>query len=392
MTVNPKELRSLRHVRTADVYKAGALAGTLSRSAEGTVVFEYVDAYSGPDVAFTLPQTQRRVESAGGAVPAFFAGLLPEGHRLTVLRRAVKTSLDDELSLLLAIGSDLPGDVQVVPQGTAPKKQEELAVGDPVALDFRALTEGVDAHGIAGVQEKASASMLNVPLNMAGLPAILKIAPKEYPLLVENEMLHLEGAQKLNLPVALARVVHDKNGVAGLISRRFDRGADGERFALEDAAQVMGITPSQKYNVSAEEVTIELAKKTHQPRIAVRALYLQWIYAWLTGNGDLHAKNLSVLQSPEGTWNLSPIYDVPCTALYRDFTLALPVSGKTRKLKLEHWDEFADSIGLPHKAARSANEIALKAAAAVDLRDLPLTGSPLNGALGEISARRFALA
>ena len=44
--------------------------------------------------------------------------LLPEGRRLGALRRAVKTSADDELSLLLAVGADAIGDVQVVPSGT----------------------------------------------------------------------------------------------------------------------------------------------------------------------------------------------------------------------------------------------------------------------------------
>jgi serine/threonine-protein kinase HipA len=49
------------------------------------------------------------VETGSGALPAFFSGLLPEGHRLTVLKNAVKTSLGDELSLPLAVGADVPG-------------------------------------------------------------------------------------------------------------------------------------------------------------------------------------------------------------------------------------------------------------------------------------------
>ena len=53
----------------------------------------------------------------GGGLPPFFAGLLPEGHRLAVLRRDVETSADDELTLLLAVGADAPGDaLPAVPQ------------------------------------------------------------------------------------------------------------------------------------------------------------------------------------------------------------------------------------------------------------------------------------
>nr|VDG61906.1 Serine/threonine-protein kinase HipA [Streptococcus thermophilus] len=386
-----KDLQALRHVRHADVYKAGVLAGELARRDDGSVAFTYTDGYAGPDVAFTLPRTESGFVAAAGAVPPFFAGLLPEGRRLTILQKAIKTSLDDELSLLLAIGNDLPGDVQVVSRETAPSVAPPLLRGNLEELDFRAAMTEVDGQGIAGVQEKASASMLNMPINLPEASAILKIAPHEYPYLVENEYMHLTAAKGLSLPVAEASIIEDSHGVSGLLVRRFDRDAGRGRIAMEDAAQILGITPAQKYNVSSEDAVLALAPRTRQPRVTTRALYLQWVFAWLTGNGDMHAKNLSLLQSEDGSWGLSPIYDIPCTALYRDFTLALSVSGRTKKLRARHWDEFADSIGLPLKAAHSANQIALKAAAEIDLSALPLTGSPLNGALRELETRRVEL-
>lgn len=39
------------------------------------------------------------------------------------------------------------------------------------------------------------------------------------------------------------------------------------------------------------------------------------VFAWLTGNGDLHAKNVSVLQQA-GEWRIAPIYDAPPTVPY----------------------------------------------------------------------------
>ena len=113
-------LEVLKRVHGADVYKSGILAGNLSRTDEGAVRFTYVKEYLGegnPPVAFSLPLSGEPVETPHGALPAFFAGLLPEGHRLAVLKNAAKTSLDDEMTLLLAIGADVPGDVQVVPAG-----------------------------------------------------------------------------------------------------------------------------------------------------------------------------------------------------------------------------------------------------------------------------------
>ena len=44
-----------------------------------------------------LPRRPRH----GRSLPAFFAGLPPEGRRRTALRQGVETSADDELSLLL---------------------------------------------------------------------------------------------------------------------------------------------------------------------------------------------------------------------------------------------------------------------------------------------------
>jgi serine/threonine-protein kinase HipA len=100
----------VRSVQCADVYKAGRFAATLQRVNGGTE-FSYLATYDGPPVATTLPRTTDPFITPAGAVPAFFAGLLPEGRRFSSLQRAIKTSADDELSLLLAVGSDTIGDV-----------------------------------------------------------------------------------------------------------------------------------------------------------------------------------------------------------------------------------------------------------------------------------------
>src|SRR5947208_8159503 len=116
--MSPRDLEAIRSVDVADVYKAGRLAARLRRTAGG-VEFAYLPDYldDGVAVATTLPLSATPRLTPAGAVPPFFAGLLPEGRRLSSLRRAVKTSADDELSLLLAVGRDPLGDTQVVPAG-----------------------------------------------------------------------------------------------------------------------------------------------------------------------------------------------------------------------------------------------------------------------------------
>ncbi|MGO4103269.1 type II toxin-antitoxin system HipA family toxin [Leifsonia sp. YAF41] len=394
------DLQQLKFLRDADVYKSGTLAGRLRRTDSGGVEFSYSAGYlvSGlPPVAASLPLSTDIVEAPSGALPPFFAGLLPEGHRLSVLKNAAKTSYSDELTLILAVGADAPGDVQVVPAGENPLEPDSLAdPSHPADLDFAALADAVDLHSLPGVQNKASASMLTTPLALAGKRYLLKLDPPEHPHLVANEAAHLAGAARLKIPVARARIITDRNNLPGLLVERFDRtrGADGiwGRLPLEDGTQVMGLPPAAKYGVTAEEVTFALSRLCAAPVVARRNAYLQFAFAWLTGNGDLHAKNLSILGNHSGAFAMAPVYDVPCTLLYGDNTLALSLSGKTRNLKAKHWEEFADSLGLPQKAAQAAKQIALKAATAIRLEDLPFAGSPLNGTMRELRARRSEFA
>ena len=79
------DVAELRFVGAAEVYKRARLAGRLVRETAG-VRFEYESEYlddpDAPAVATTLPRTAEPVITPAGAVPPFFAGLLPEGRRL----------------------------------------------------------------------------------------------------------------------------------------------------------------------------------------------------------------------------------------------------------------------------------------------------------------------
>ncbi|WP_415856941.1 type II toxin-antitoxin system HipA family toxin [Sinomonas sp. G460-2] len=387
-----RDLAKLRFVPTADVYKAGILAAHLTRTREGAVAFAYTPEYlaaGGAPVASTLPAGAEPAVHPG--LPPFFAGLLPEGHRLTVLRSAVKTSPDDELSVLLAVGADVPGDVQVVPSGERPEEPPVVAELDGEPVDFSKLADTLDLHGLPGVQDKVSASMLTAPLAARGGRYILKLDPPDHPHLVLNESLHLLMAAGMRLPVATHSLRWDTAERAGLLVRRFDRapGGDGwRRLPLEDGAQLLGVLPAMKYGVSTEDVIRTVADACNARPVALRNLYMQFLFAWLTGNGDLHAKNVAALGDGAGNTTVAPIFDIPCTLLYGDESVALPVGGATRRLKASHWAGLAQDIGLPAKAARSAALTALRVADKVDLGALPFTGTRLHRAQRELRTRR----
>ncbi|MDP2480166.1 MAG: HipA N-terminal domain-containing protein, partial [Candidatus Palauibacterales bacterium] len=202
-----RALQDLRAVERASVFKGGAPAGSLERRRDA-VVFAYEEGYlrgEGPPVATTLPLSADPVVThAAGALPPFFSGLLPEGRRLSALRAAVKTSADDELTLVLAVGGDTVGDVQVLPEGEEPEAVEpRVTVGEWSEVRFTDLfraslggAEGVDRVAIPGVQDKVSARMIDVPVARENARFVLKLDPPEFPHLVANEAFFLAAARR----------------------------------------------------------------------------------------------------------------------------------------------------------------------------------------------------
>ena len=81
--------------------------------------------------------------------------------------------------------------------------------------------------------------------------------------------------------------------------------------------------------------------------VAARSALTQFAFAWLTGNGDLHAKNLPVLQEPSGEWRVAPIYDIPSTLRYGDTTVALTLQGADSNLSRKRFTAFGAALGLP---------------------------------------------
>ena len=276
------------------------------------------------------------------------------------LRRSVKTSPDDEFSLLLAVGRDPVGDVQVVPEGVQPVQPGPLIMVQHSFEEIRfreVLADAgvIDKVAIPGVQEKASAGVISVPIARSGNRYILKIDPPEYPSIVDNEFYFISFAKSIGVPTVDAELVQDADGTKGLLLRRFDRLSepDGSTTALacEDACQLLRRWPGDKYNVSYEEVAQAVASVCAAEVIASRDVFRQVCFAWLTGNGDVHAKNISVVRSLDGEWSVAPAYDLPSTALYGDVSMALTLDGRTTELSRRSILSYASTLNLSEVAA-----------------------------------------
>ncbi|MDI9916320.1 type II toxin-antitoxin system HipA family toxin [Rhodococcus sp. IEGM 1379] len=358
---------SLREVENADVYINDTPVATLTRNTDDSIQFDYNAAtptnssIRSHSVSWSLLiDGHYPVVTTAGAVPPFFAGLLPEGVRLGAVVSSTKTSVDDHLTLLLAVGADMIGNVRVVPTGTTPP--ERLPMFSPERdTDFRnifgRLAGSVDEDpvALAGVQPKVSANMWSVPTSTASGPAILKLTPPTgFPSLSENEHFFMEMAAACGLRVPRTRLLHDAVGRSALLVERFDR-VNGRRIAQEDACQVSGLYPASKYRLKTETAITTLTDACTDGGGSKAAATLELLrtvaFSWLIGNGDLHGKNLSIY-APDEIWQPSPAYDLLSTQPYTGWNdpMAMNLYGRANRLTRSNFIDAGHKLGLRERA------------------------------------------
>lgn len=82
----------------------------------------------------------------------------------------------------------------------------------------------------------------------------------------------------------------------------------------------------------------------------MREKLLGWlVFGLIIGNGDGHAKNLSLLCNEEGSMSLAPFYDMVCTLRYRNLerSLAMRIGSRSDPGMIGpyHFDELASECG-----------------------------------------------
>lgn len=324
----------------ADVHAAGRVVGHVAREVDRTT-FTYAEDYDGQPLVPHLPLGTTTWPA--GALPPLLSNLLPEGRRLEALRQQVKTSSDNEIALLLAIGNDLVGDLQLVPPGAEPAGSSAplLDLGELDAITFADL-RGLPVSGVPGVQEKVKVSeRMSLPVREKELSThLLKFRQQGLPRLVPNEHTCLQVLADARLDVNQATVVIDSTGEEALLVTRFDREVTGGAVTARrqlDGCQATGRYPADKYDLDTVEVVAGLAGLCANPTVAALRLLEQVVASYLVGNGDLHAKNLSVYDRGRGL-ETSPVYDVVFTHPYGDTeTMALPIAGEDRVARIDRW-------------------------------------------------------
>ncbi len=133
-----------------------------------------------------------------------------------------------------------------------------------------------------------------------------------------NEHLTMQIAKQLfKIKIAACAFMNFANGTPAYVTRRFDYNANGEKLNQEDFVSVL--QAADKY----KSKTYQDVGQWLNPLNRVDLLRVL-IFNFLTGNGDVHLKNISLLETADGDMMLSPFYDLMNTKIHlTDNLLAL---------------------------------------------------------------------
>jgi serine/threonine-protein kinase HipA len=230
-----------------------------------------------------------------------------------------------------------------------PEIDLELAKLTTVALAM------VGHTSLSGVQRKVSMGLVGratLQVAVVGGRYILKPQNPQWPRLPENELLTMRLAERAGIEIPPCGLFPLRDGSLAYVMARFDRPPGAGKLAQEDFCQLAGMSPKEKYDGSAELLVRLVRRYASEPAIDLLRLYRLLVFAWWTGNGDMHLKNCSLLTTADGIRRLSPAYDLLCTRLaIPDDPLALPIGGRRDRLGARDFLELAADAKLPERAA-----------------------------------------
>jgi serine/threonine-protein kinase HipA len=354
-----------RFVESLTVLKENHPIGVLSRTESGAL-FTY-DEETRLSLSYTMPRERNTYECRGINLHPFFAGLLPEGLRLHALQTAVKTSRDDLFSLLVASGADTIGDISFSESASREGRAQTDSVRIEEVIFEELFQQKVLLHGpkdnlvVAGIQPKVSGAMISFPLRVANKNKayIVKLAPKEFPRIIENEAFFMQLAQQCGIATPATQIVTDKEGTRALLVERFDRHYDKKSSLVrhlhqEDACQFLDRYPADKYRLSLSEILEGVRKYATTPIVDSAALLRIVAFSYIIGNGDLHAKNISLYENPAtGYRTISPAYDLLSTVIYGDTKMALMIEGRDDSIKRRDFIALGARFSIPLKVVNS---------------------------------------
>jgi serine/threonine-protein kinase HipA len=147
---------------------------------------------------------------------------------------------------------------------------------------------------------------------------ILKPSPPQHEYASENEHFVMNIAKIYGFSVPPFCLVGLADRSYAFLIKRFDRVLKRKSISkihTEDMASVLNRQADSKYDGAYSEIGVVIHKHVRDSGLELITLLDLVMFSYCVGNNDLHLKNIAIIDK-ESHYELSPIYDVLCSARY----------------------------------------------------------------------------
>lgn len=191
---------------------------------------------------------------------------------------------------------------------------------------------------------------------------IIKPQSETYTSLPENEDVCMHLATEFGIETATHGLVRLPSDSLAYITKRFERNSS-TKLACEDLCQLTETLTEHKYRGSYEKTGKIIKQYSTQTGLDALRYFELVVFSFITGNADMHLKNFSMLEKEDGTFSLSPAYDLVCTMLViknEPEQMSLTLNGRKNKITKTDFDAFGKNLSLTEKQIQNCFQSFLK--------------------------------
>ena len=297
---------------------------------------------------------------------------MPEGAALEDILNAIQSRDASPFEMVGRLGAELPGVLSVLPEGQAPRIEQQYEPLSHEQLSRRLAARGEKpllmsnpqaTMSLAGAQDKIGlrydARTGRISDSVGASPTTHIFKPdtrlKAFQPSAINEYACMTLARAVKLPVPRVWLLRVPEAV--YVVERYDRVmVAGNILGLHqiDGCQLLRVGSDWKYQRNAGLVSLpRLVTALRELQVTGRDLLelQRWVmFNYLIGNSDAHAKNMSVLIDDAG-YRLAPFYDLLCVQAYGDNRLALFIGDEEEfgAVGAHSWEAFCKDCGFRYE-------------------------------------------
>jgi serine/threonine-protein kinase HipA len=181
---------------------------------------------------------------------------------------------------------------------------------------------------------------------------------KNTPYLALNEHLFMSFAKnELKLDVPYTAILLGENRDFYFLIKRYDR-YRGYKYHQYDFAQQLHIESEDKYDISILSI-LDKFREVVKDKKSREDVFSFIVYSSLIKHGDLHAKNIGLIEIGEKKWALAPLYDIISTYAYEgkksdDFGIGFDYKNpKKRKLRYKEYLQMGETLNIASPRVKS---------------------------------------